>query len=204
MSARKRHAFDALFPSYRLDPDGPLLDLAAVFGRTAPVVLEIGFGMGDATAAIARDHPERDHIAVDVHAPGIAHLAELLDIDGRTNVRIVNGDAVEVLRDRVGDGTLAAVHVFFPDPWPKVRQHQRRLVQPAFAESVARCLVPGGELHLATDAADYAAHMVRVLDASPSFRGGAVPRPPWRPLTKYERDAIAAGRTVVDLRYVRE
>jgi len=177
------------------------LDLAALFGRRAPVVLEIGSGMGDATAAMAAADPGRDYLAVDVHTPGLAHLLTLVEAGGLTNVRVARGDALELLAS-LAPGALAAIHVFFPDPWPKARHHKRRLIQPAHLGLFASRLSDGGVLHCATDAADYAEGMLEALTADSAFLNtfhGYAPRPAHRPETKFERRGLDAGRRVFDL-----
>lgn len=190
-------------PRLPLTPDG-LLDAVALFGRTAPLVLEIGSGMGEATAAMAAADPGRDYLAVEAHLPGIANLLALLEAGGVENVRIGHGDALELVADRVAPGSLDAVHVFFPDPWPKARHHKRRLVSPERVTLLASRLRPGGVLHCATDWADYGEQMLEVLTAEPLLEnatpgGGYAPRPVRRPVTKFERRGLAAGHEVVDL-----
>ena len=182
------------------------LDFDALFGRAAPRVLEIGFGMGDATAAIARAMPDTDFVGVEVHAPGVGALLKRIGETGLTNVRIVQHDAVEVLERMIAPGSLAAVHLFFPDPWPKARHHKRRLVQPGFVALVASRLAPGGTLHCATDWQPYAEQMLEVLSAEPALRNTAnayAPRPPYRPLTKFESRGLGLGHGVWDLVFTR-
>jgi tRNA (guanine-N7-)-methyltransferase len=198
----QQRALDALWPSYGVEP-GTALDPVALFGRVAPWALEIGFGMGEATAAMAAADPAGDVLAVDVHTPGVGALLAELDARGLRNVRVVVADAVELLRDCVAPGALDEVRVFFPDPWPKARHHKRRLVTSGFAALVAARLRPGGRLRLATDWADYARQMAEVLAGSPDLEGGPVPRPLDRPLTRFERQGLAKGHSVVDLVAVR-
>jgi tRNA (guanine-N7-)-methyltransferase len=182
--------------------DGALdYDPRAWFGRAAPLVLEIGSGMGESTAALAAAEPDVDHLAVEVFEPGIAAL--LMRAAELTNLVVLRGDAVALLTTRVPEGSLAAIRIFFPDPWPKRRHHKRRLVQPAFVALAASRLQPGGTLHMATDWADYAEQMRAVADAEPRLVGGEVPRPPWRPVTKFEARARAEGRDVHDFVYRR-
>lgn len=203
MTDAQRRALDELWPRYGIDVSGPL-DLDAVFGRRAPCVVEIGFGMGDALLAIARAHPERNYLGIEVYRPGVGTLLKRLDAEGVANVRVVAGDAVELIREAIADASLAAIHIFFPDPWPKKRHHKRRIVQP---ESVARfaCkLAPGGVLHLATDWEEYAAHMLAVVSAEPSLvncagEGAFTARPDSRPETKFERRGQRLGHRVWDL-----
>ena len=201
-------AFDAHWPRYGLEFTGRPRDFAAVFGRSAPLRLEIGFGNGEQLHHATVHEPEADHIGIEVHGPGVGRVLNALAQDGLDNARIYRHDAVEVLRDEVADGSLDAVRIFFPDPWPKTRHHKRRLVQPAFAALVAEKLRHGGLLHLATDWQDYAAHMLAVFDASGSFRNragraGFVERPVWRRETHFERRGRRLGHGVHDLLYER-
>ena len=171
------------------------------FGRAAPLILEIGSGMGESTAALAAAEPDVDHLAVEVFEPGIAAL--LMRATELTNLVVLRGDAVTLLSEKVPEASLAGIRIFFPDPWPKRRHHKRRLVQPAFVALAATRLQPGGTLHMATDWADYAEQMRAVADAEPRLVGGEVPRPPWRPVTKFEARARAEGRDVHDFVYRR-
>ncbi|GGR91956.1 tRNA (guanine-N(7)-)-methyltransferase [Micromonospora fulviviridis] len=203
MSDRQRDALVRLWPAYGLeidDLDGPC-DPAALFGRRAPLVLEIGSGMGDATAAMAAADPDRHYLAVEVHTPGIANLLELVERHGLGNVRVAKGDALDLVR-AMPEGCLDAVHVFFPDPWPKARHHKRRIIQPAHVALLRSRLAPGGTLHCATDWAEYAEAMRETLAADPGLvdvHGGYAPRPAHRPVTKFERRALTAGREIFDL-----
>ena len=176
-------------------------DPAAWFGRAAPLILEIGSGMGESTAALAAAEPDVDHLAVEVFEPGIAAL--LMRATELTNLVVLRGDAVALLSEKVPEASLAGIRIFFPDPWPKRRHHKRRLVQPEFVALAATRLRPGGTLHMATDWADYAVQMRAVADAEPRLVGGEVPRPPWRPVTKFEARARAEGRDVHDFVYRR-
>lgn len=180
-----------------LEVDGRPLDLAALFGRTAPVVLEVGFGMGDATAVLAARQQEWDVLAVDVHTPGQGQLLRLVTEAALTNVRVAAGDATVVLSGMLGPASLQAVRVFFPDPWPKARHAKRRLLTPEFLDLVADRLVGGGHVHVATDMAAYAEHVAEAMDAQSELR--RLPAAPWRPQTKFERRARAAGHSVWDL-----
>jgi tRNA (guanine-N7-)-methyltransferase len=204
MSGRHADALTGLWPVYGLtviDGDRTPLDLAALFGRDARRVLEIGFGMGEATAAMAAAGPERDYLAVEVHTPGIGNLLALVRDQGLTNVRAARGDALQLVH-RLAPEALDAVHVFFPDPWPKARHHKRRLIQPDNVWLLSRRLRPGGVLHCATDWPDYAAVMRAVLDAEPLLQRVAPGRGD-RPATRYERRAIESGRPITELRYTR-
>jgi tRNA (guanine-N7-)-methyltransferase len=158
-TAAQQRALEELFPKYGLPFRPETIDSGKIFGRIAPLVLEIGSGMGETTAAIARAKPETDFIAVEVHGPGVGSLLNRIAADRLANIRVIRHDAVEVLTRMIPDGALAAIHLFFPDPWPKKRHHKRRLVQPEFAALAARKLAPEGILHAATDWPDYAEHM---------------------------------------------
>jgi tRNA (guanine-N7-)-methyltransferase len=204
MSARHADALTGLWPAFGLtvdDGDRSPLDLAGLFGRTAPRVLEIGFGMGDSTAAMAAADPGRDYLAIEVHTPGIGNLLALVGELGLTNVRVAHGDAMELVH-RLAPDSLDAIHVFFPDPWPKARHHKRRLIQPANVVLLRRLLRPGGVLHCATDWPDYAEAMAETLAADPGLRQVVDGVPP-RPATKFERRGTEAGRPIADLLYRR-
>lgn len=184
---------------------GPL-DLAALFGRTAPVELEIGCGMGAAVIALASANPDHDFLAVDVHTPGLGNVLRLAERAGLTNIRVASGDALDLLRDQLPAEALEAVHVYFPDPWPKARHHKRRIVRGDVAALLADRLRPAGLLHCATDWASYAEEMREVLDAEPRLANrypGYAPRPTHRPVTKFEARAVRDGREVFDLCYAR-
>jgi tRNA (guanine-N7-)-methyltransferase len=186
--------------------DAPV-DLAALFGRDAPVVLEIGSGMGDATAEMAAADPDHDFLAVEVHTAGVADLLGLVEERGLSNVRVAMGDAMHLVARQLAPGSLAAVHAFFPDPWPKSRHHKRRLIRPDRVAMLRTTLRNGGRLHCATDWPDYAQAMREALDGDPQLSNvynGFAPRPPWRPVTLYERRAITAGRDIHDLEYRRD
>lgn len=198
MSPTRAEAFERLEPEFGLAVTGPLLDLADEFGRQAAVVLEVGCGAGEATLQSAISHPEVDHLAAEVHTPGLARLLVDIEASSLTNVRVVHGDALEVI-DRLPDACLDEIRIWFPDPWPKVRQLQRRIVQPGPVTQLLRCLKSGGRLRLATDVADYAEHMLEVCASIPTLTGGRVPRPADRPVTRFERKGIDAGRPVVDI-----
>ena len=174
---------------------------AEVFGREAPLVVEIGSGVGEATAAYAAAHPEHDVLAIEVWRPGVADLLHRVAEVGASNVRVVERDAVDCLEHVIREASVHELWTFFPDPWPKSRHHKRRLISEVFAEHVARALAPGGVWRLATDWPPYAERMREVLDASDALVGGEVARWDGRPLTKFERRGLAAGRPVVDLAY---
>lgn len=178
------------------------LDRDALFGREAPLVVEIGSGMGEAVLAMAADDPARDYLAVEAHLPGIANLLRMLDGSPVRNVRVAHGDALELLRRDVPEASLDAVHVFFPDPWPKAKHRKRRIISPAHVVLLRSRLVPGGVLHCATDWAPYAAVMLETLTADPELENlhdGYAPRPAHRPLTQFERRGLALGHEVADV-----
>ncbi|MBW7901309.1 MAG: tRNA (guanosine(46)-N7)-methyltransferase TrmB [Rhodocyclaceae bacterium] len=200
-NAQQRH-YEEMMPRIGIPYAPAPLDLDAAFGRSAPKFLEIGCGMGETTAAIAAAHPENDYLGLEVHAPGVGSLCKLIAEGSLTNLRVCRHDAVEVLRDMIGDGTLAGVHVFFPDPWPKARHHKRRLIQPPLVAALAAKLQPGGYLHCATDWENYAEQMLAVLSAEPALANtadGYAPRPEHRPLTKFEQRGLRLGHGVWDL-----
>jgi tRNA (guanine-N7-)-methyltransferase len=213
MTTGQTRAWERLWPAFGRDvaalPEGPL-DVAGWFGRTAPVVLEIGPGMGETTAALAKAVPEHDHLAVDVYQAGLAQLMMRVEELELTNLRLLRGDAVVLLERHVPPGSLHGVRIFYPDPWPKKKHHKRRLVQPGFMALVASRLEPGGRVHLATDWAEYAEQMLEVCAAEPLLRNvhagepsGWAPRPDWRPRTKFESRAEEAGRASRDLIFER-
>ena len=159
-SAAQQRACEALLPRFGIPYAPAVLDLGTTFGRDNPKILEIGSGMGEATAAIAEAQPDRDFLAIEVHSPGVGALLKRVDEKGLTNVRIVQHDAVEVVANMIAPGALAGIHVFFPDPWPKKRHHKRRLLQPGFIHALGERLAPGGYLHAATDWKDYASDIL--------------------------------------------
>ena len=182
-------------------------DLASVFGRSAPKILEIGFGMGETSAAIAAANPANDYLGIEVHTPGVGSLCKLVAEGNITNQRIVQHDAVEVLRDMIQPGALSGVHIFFPDPWPKARHHKRRLIQPPLVALLASRLAPGGYIHCATDWEEYAQQMLEVLSAEASLENtadGFAPRPDYRPLTKFEQRGLRLGHGVWDVIFRRK
>lgn len=206
MGTGQRRALDALGPRYCLPFAAEVLDFDTAFGRRAPVVLEIGFGMGDATAEVACAEPGLNLLGVEVHEAGVGALLRHIGERGFAHVRIVQHDAVEVLRHMVPAGSLEAIHIWFPDPWPKKRHHKRRLLQAPFVALAASRLRPGGVLHAATDWEPYAQQMLEVLGAEPALRNrapGFAPRPERRPLTKFERRGLELGHGVWDLLFER-
>ncbi|MCK9387075.1 MAG: tRNA (guanosine(46)-N7)-methyltransferase TrmB [Sulfuritalea sp.] len=179
-----------------------VLDLDAVFGRSAPKILEIGCGMGETTATIAAAHPQNDYLGIEVHTPGVGSLLKEIATRELSNLRVIQHDAVEVVRDMIAPGSLSGIHIFFPDPWPKKRQQKRRLIQPGFVGLLATRLAPGGYLHCATDWEEYAVQMLAVLSAEPLLVNTAkdfTPRPPYRPQTKFETRGLKLGHGVWDV-----
>jgi tRNA (guanine-N7-)-methyltransferase len=205
MSPAQQRGLDVLMPRFGLPFSGAPLDFELVFGRAAPVVLEIGCGMGETTAAIATAHPAVDFVGIEVHAPGVGSLLNRIEAAGLGNVRVVRHDAVEVVDAMIPPSSLAGIHVYFPDPWPKKRHHKRRLLQ-ALVHQLARRLVPGGYLHAATDWEEYANEMLATFRAEPLLRNtadGFAARPAWRPQTKFEARGVRLGHAVFDLLFRR-
>ncbi|MCC6561953.1 MAG: tRNA (guanosine(46)-N7)-methyltransferase TrmB [Xanthomonadales bacterium] len=208
MTEGQKRAITDLWPRYGLDYTGAPRDLASVFGNPNPVVLEIGFGNGEALFAAAQSDPARNYIGIEVHEPGVGRLLKQADDAGLGNLRVSRHDAVEVLRNEITPAALVELRLYFPDPWHKARHHKRRIVQPGFVELVASRLAPGGLFHLATDWEAYAEHMFDVLDASASFRNElgprqSAPRPDWRIETHFQKRGERLGHGVWDLLYRR-
>ncbi len=202
MSLRQQTALDAHWDRFGLEVTQGLLDPVTIFGRTAPLVLEIGFGMGEATVAMAAADPSRDVLAVDVHTPGVGALLHAVGERGLTNVRVVQGDAIEVLRDMLAPGSLDEVRIFFPDPWPKERHRKRRIVSGEPLALITSRLRVDGVLHCATDWEPYADQMLAEVDASPELQNlhpHFASRPDTRPVTRFERLGIAKGHHVFDV-----
>ena len=196
MGTGQQRALEDLGPRYVLPYQAAVLDAPAVFGRSAPLVLEIGFGMGAATAEIAARRADTDFIGVEVHTPGVGALLKRIGEDGLDNLRIVQHDAVEVLEHMIAPASLAGVHVYFPDPWHKKKHNKRRLIQPPLVALLASRLAPGGVLHCATDWQPYAEQMLEVLSAEPALQNtvdGDAPRPDYRPLTTFEARGLKLG-----------
>ena len=201
--AQKR-ALEELLPRYGVEPGEAPLDFVALFGRDAPVHVEIGFGNGEALAAMAAAHPQNNYLGIEVHRPGVGAMLRRIEAEGLANVRVACTDAKELLDRRIPQDSLSAVYIFFPDPWHKTRHHKRRLVQAEFVALLARKLKTGGLLHLATDWEDYAQHMLAVLSAEEGFENVAGPnqyalRPETRPHTRFERRGQRLGHGVRDL-----
>ncbi len=206
MGSGQQRALAELRPVYGLPYQPHPPDWAAVFGRDAPLLVEIGFGMGGATADLAHSLPGHNLLGIEVHEPGVGALLKLIGERSLTNVRIVQHDAVPVLRHMIAPATLAGVHIWFPDPWPKKRHHKRRLIQPPLVAELASRLAPGGYVHCATDWQPYAEQMLEVVSAEPLLRNrhdGFAPRPDRRPLTKFEQRGLRLGHGVWDLVFER-
>jgi tRNA (guanine-N7-)-methyltransferase len=202
VSTAQQRAHETLLPRYGIAYIDALIDLEHVFGRTAPKILEIGFGMGETTAEIAAAHPHVDYLGLEVHTPGVGSLLKQIDARALTNLRIIQHDAVEVLRHMIAPGSLDGVHIFFPDPWPKKRHHKRRLIQPPLAALLAEKVKRGGYLHAATDWHEYAQQILAVFAATPALANTApdyAPRPDYRPRTKFEARGLKLGHGVWDI-----
>jgi len=202
VSDAQARAYREWLPRYGIAFADRVLDLDQVFGRAAPKILEIGFGMGETTAAIAAAHPETDFLGIEVHTPGVGSLLKQIGERGLTNLRLIQHDAVEVLRAMIAPASLDGAHIFFPDPWPKKRHHKRRLVAPDFLALLVSRMKPGAYLHLATDWQEYAEHMLAVLRAEPQLDNTAAeyaPRPDYRPQTKFETRGLKLGHGVWDI-----
>ena len=204
----QRRALEEIWPRYGIEFAETTLDLEAAFGRSAPVVLEIGFGNGEALFTSAANHPEIDHLGIEVHEPGIGHLLMLLERADLDNVRLIARDAVEVLERQLDKASVKVIRIFFPDPWPKKRHHKRRILQPAFIAELARAIEPGGLVHIATDWANYAEHTIELMAQSDEFEpltaeAATVNPLAERPPTKFERRGRTLGHEVWDLYYRR-
>jgi tRNA (guanine-N7-)-methyltransferase len=200
-------AFETVGPRFLVPYQEAPLDLAAAFGRDAPTILEIGFGMGEATAHIAGLMPEKNFLCCEVHEPGVGALLKRIGEQQLANIRIVQHDAVEVIDRMLPERSLAGVHVFFPDPWHKLRHNKRRLIQPPLVAKLATRLAPGGYFHCATDWEPYARQMLEVLGAEPQLANtsdGYAPRPAYRPLTKFENRGLRLGHGVWDLVFLKQ
>jgi tRNA (guanine-N7-)-methyltransferase len=206
LSNGQERAVETLGPKFVLPFATAPLNFADVFQRSAPTIVEIGFGMGHTTADIAQQQPEKNFIGLEVHTPGVGSLLKMIDERGLSNVRIVQHDAVEVLHHMITDGSLAGLHIYFPDPWPKKRHHKRRLIQAEFVTALTRKLQHDGYLHLATDWQEYAEQMLEVLSAEVTLKNtaaGYAPRPTYRSESNFERKGLAKGHGVWDLVFLR-
>lgn len=204
-NAQQRHYEEGL-PRWGIPYAAVPVDLNVVFGRSAPKFLEIGCGMGETTAIIAAAHAQNDYLGIEVHTPGVGSLLKEIATRELSNLRVIQHDAVEVVRDMILQASLAGIHIYFPDPWPKKRHHKRRLIQPPFVALLASRLAPGGYLHCATDWEEYAQQMLEVLSAEPLLKNtveGFAPRPAWRPQTKFEKRGLKLGHGVWDILFTR-
>lgn len=202
MSNAQTRALETLLPRWGIPYQETLLDLDTAFGRVAPKILEIGFGMGDSTATIAAAHPQNDYLGIEVHGPGVGSLLNQIEALGLTNLRVIQHDAVEVLKHMIAPASLDGMHIFFPDPWHKKKHHKRRLIQPELVALLCEKLRPGGYLHAATDWQEYAEHILAALTAEPGLANTAAnyaPKPDYRPLTKFEQRGIKLGHGVWDI-----
>ena len=207
VSNAQRRAVDTLLPVYGIAYAPGALDFEQVFGRSAPTLLEIGYGMGETTASIAQTHPQNNYLGIEVHTPGVGALLKRIAEDGLANLRLIQHDAVEVLAHMIAPAALAGAHIFFPDPWPKKRHHKRRLIQPGFVALLASRLAPGAYLHAATDWQEYAEQILAVFAAEPALANtapGFAPRPDYRPLTKFESRGLKLGHGVWDIIFRRK
>ena len=207
MSPAQTRAYESLGPRFIVPfaVDSPL-DYGRLFGRVAPTIVEIGFGMGESTAAIAAMLPDKNFIGIEVHTPGVGALLKLIGQQELTNLQIIQHDAVEVLTQMIPDRSLAGLHIFFPDPWPKKRHHKRRLIQPELVKLLVQKLAADGYIHLATDWEDYAHHMLAVLQSEPGLTNTAkdfAARPAYRGTSGFERKVLAKGHGVWDLLFRR-
>lgn len=204
MTPGQQTAYDTHWQRFGLSPEDGQLNAEVVFGRSAPLVIEIGFGMGQSLVEMAKHAPEQNFLGIEVHKPGVGKLLHGVDLEGLDNVRVYCHDAVEVLRDCVSDASVDRFQIYFPDPWHKKRHHKRRLIQPPLVAMLVQKLVPNGTLHLATDWENYAQQMMDVLSDNPHLRntcgeGQYAPRPAYRPITKFEQRGQRLGHGVWDL-----
>ncbi|MDD1631971.1 MAG: tRNA (guanosine(46)-N7)-methyltransferase TrmB [Methylococcaceae bacterium] len=201
-------ALDNYWDKYCLDPNADT-NFSQVFGRDAPLFVEIGFGNGESLVRMAAANPDKDYMGIEVHKPGVGHLLMLLNQQGLNNVRIYCHDAIEIMEQKIADNSLAGVHLFFPDPWPKKKHHKRRIVRPGFVDLLVRKLKPGGYFHAATDWKNYAEAMLAVLSESSELRNISPTNdycdsPEYRPLTKFEQRGLRLGHGVWDLIFIKD
>ena len=208
LSVAQKRAMEQGMPRWGIEYHPEALDLTQAFGRQASKILEIGFGMGAASAEIAKQCPENDYLGIEVHSPGVGNLLKLIDEHALTNLRLIRHDAVEVIDHMLPADSLDGAHIFFPDPWPKKRHHKRRLIQPELIAKLAGKLRPGGYLHAATDWEEYAQQILEVFSACPQLENsvgqGFAPLPDYRPLTKFELRGIRLGHGVWDIIFRRK
>lgn len=207
ISNAQRNAYETLLSKYGIPFSTNQLNLEEIFGRSTPKILEIGSGMGEATVTIAKQYPQKDYLAIEVHTPGVGSLLAQINMLELTNLRIIQHDAIEVLQQMLPLESLDGVHIFFPDPWPKARHHKRRLIQPVFVSLLCERLKSGGYLHVATDWKDYAEQILSVLSNEDLLTNTAIDyavRPQYRPLTKFEQRGLQMGHNVWDLIFTRK
>ncbi len=202
VSNAQHRACETLLPLYGIPFAQKTINLNDIFGRNAPKILEIGFGMGETTAAIAKANPENDYLAIEVHTPGVGSLLNQIEALELTNLRIIQHDAVEVLQYMLAKECLHGIHIFFPDPWPKAKHHKRRLIQPALVDRLCDHMKKGGYIHAATDWEDYAEQILEVFSNESKLINTVkdyAPRPEYRPLTKFEQRGLKLGHEVWDI-----
>lgn len=208
MTPGQEKAYQENWSQYGIEADGQMLDFQSVYGREAPVILEIGFGMGDSLLEMAQQHPENNYLGIEVHKPGVGRLLGNIKQQALTNLRVIQYDAIEVLTRQIPDASLSAVYLFFPDPWHKTRHHKRRIVQDDFIQLIRQKLTSGGQFHMATDWENYAQHMLEHMQRAEGFKnasenGAYIPRPDYRPVTKFERRGERLGHGVWDILFTR-
>lgn len=203
ITAAQLSARDRLWSTFGINASMDVLDLLSLFPSAQRIIMEIGFGMGEATALIAKHFPEDGFLAVEVHQPGIGKLLSRIEEAPLSNVKVIDSDVHIVLHDNIADSSLDGIHLFFPDPWPKARHHKRRIITPAFLELIYQKLKPAGIIYIATDWVPYAESIEETFASSPLFHGGKADRPEWRPLTRFEGQGITKDHSVNDFKYVK-
>ena len=201
ITAPQQSALDKYWGIYGHEYSEDFVNVSALFPDSKNIILEIGFGMGEATALLGRDFPETGFLAIEVHKPGIGKLMARIEELGLSNIRIIEGDAHPILKTMVPDNSMDAIHLFFPDPWPKKRHHKRRIISPDFLQLIYPKIKSGGYIHIATDWVPYAEYIQEVFAPSSLFTGGVVDRPEWRPVTRFEGQGITKDHQVNDLKY---
>ncbi len=203
----QQRAFEQHWKNYGLDYSDAVVNLPTLFGRTAPTILEIGFGNGDSLAQMADQNQQNNYLGIEVHRPGAGQLLQQIEKRDLSNLRVSTRDAVDVLKNQLAEETLSGAQIFFPDPWPKKRHHKRRIIQGDFMTLLASRLTKDGFVHLATDWAPYAHHMLEVMQSHPDFVNTSenyIPRPEFRPLTKFEQRGLKLGHEIFDLMFVKK
>ena len=208
MTPGQEKAYQENWSQFGVEADGRMLDFQQLYGRNAPVILEIGFGMGDSLFEMAVNNPHNNYLGIEVHKPGVGRLLGNIKKQALTNLKVMKSDAVEVLSKQIPDESLSAVYLFFPDPWHKTRHHKRRIVQDDFIQLVRQKLQPGGQFHMATDWQNYAEHMLEHMQRAEGFEnastdGTYIPRPDYRPITKFERRGERLGHGVWDILFTK-